>query len=81
MPKVHLRPAFVADPPLPENKAKIDYFDTQLQGFLLEVRSTGTSTFYLRYRDNSGNLKQIKIGTPQTIGVEDARNIAKTMKS
>ncbi|GAB6059438.1 tyrosine-type recombinase/integrase [Desulfonatronum parangueonense] len=81
MPKVHLRPAFVADPPLPKDKAKIDYFDTQLQGFLLEVRSTGTSTFYLRYRDNSGNLKQIKIGTPQTIGVEDARNIAKTMKS
>jgi len=45
MPKVHLRPAFVADPPLPKDKAKVDYFDSQLAGFLLEVRCTGTSTY------------------------------------
>ncbi len=47
MPKVHLRPAFVAKPPLPKDKAKVDYFDSQLSGFLLEVRCTGTSTYYL----------------------------------
>jgi hypothetical protein len=81
MPKVHLRPAFVARPPLPKDKAKVDYFDSRLSGFLLEVRATGSSTFYLRYRDKSGNLKQIKIGTPQTIGVEDARSMARSLKS
>ena len=81
MPKVHLRPAFVANPPLPKDKAKVDYFDSQLAGFLLEVRATGTSTFYLRYRDKSGSIKQIKIRTPQTIGVEDARSMARSLKS
>ena len=48
MPKIHLRPQFVANPPKPKDKAKIDYFDSALPGFLLEVRKTGTATYYLR---------------------------------
>ncbi len=80
MPKVHLRPAFVADPPLPKDKAKIDYFDTQLSGFLLEVRCTGTSTYYLRYRDKIGQIKQFRIGSSKSISLEEARNKAKAMK-
>ena len=73
MPKVNLRPAFVASPPLPKDKAKIDYFDSQLAGFLLEVRCTGTSTYYLRYRDKGGQIKQFRIGSPESISVEESR--------
>ncbi len=62
MPKVLLKPAFVADPPLPKDKAKVDYFDAQISGFLLEVRCTGTSTYYLRYRDTSGQIKRGRMG-------------------
>ncbi|SMP83227.1 protein of unknown function [Desulfonatronum zhilinae] len=81
MPKVHLRPAFVVAPPLPKGKAKIDYFDNQVAGFLLEVRCTGTSTYYLRYRDKASKIRQVKIGSPATIGLEEARSLAKTLKS
>ena len=63
MPKVHLKQSFVENPPLPTNdKPKTDYFGTQVSGFLLEVRSSGKATYYLRYRDNTGQLKQVKLG-------------------
>ena len=82
MPKVNLRPAFVASPPLPKDgKAKVDYFDINLGGFLLEVRSTGTATYYLRYRDKGGQIRQVKLGTPESITLEDARAKAKALKS
>jgi integrase len=81
MPKILLRKQFVNDPPISKDKPKTDYFDTQISGFLLEVRSTGNSTYYLRYKNKSGQLKQIRIGTPQTISVDDARNMARTLKS
>ncbi|TVQ95330.1 MAG: site-specific integrase [Desulfovibrionales bacterium] len=82
MPKVHLRPAFVADPPLlKDGKAKVDYIGMNLGGFLLEVRSTGTATYYLRYRDKGGQIRQVKLGTPESITLEEARTRAKTLKS
>ncbi len=65
---------------MPKDKAKIDYFDTQLSGFLLEVRCTGTSTYYLRYRDKIGQIKQFRIGSSKSISLEEARNKAKAMK-
>ncbi|TVR02772.1 MAG: site-specific integrase [Desulfovibrionales bacterium] len=81
MPKVNLNPAFVASPPLPKDgKAKVDYFDAKFSGFLLEVRSTGTSTYYLRYQDNGGKTKQFRIGSPENMLLEEARNKAKTIK-
>ncbi len=52
MPKIHLTHSFISDPPKTNGKAKIDYFDTDVPGFILEVRSSGKSTFYQRYRDS-----------------------------
>jgi hypothetical protein len=46
MPKVNLRQSFIEKPPIPKDKPKTDYFDTQLTGFLLEVRSSGKCTYY-----------------------------------
>ena len=80
MPKQNLTPKFVSNPPRPTTKQKVDYFDTQLSGFLLEVRSSGKATYYLRYRDKGGQLKQVKIGTPETVGLDDARSKAKALK-
>ncbi|WP_052813114.1 Arm DNA-binding domain-containing protein [Desulfonatronum thioautotrophicum] len=82
MPKVNLKPAFVISPPLPKDgKAKVDYFDMNLGGFLLEVRSTGTATYYLRYRDKGGQIRLVKLGTPESITLEGARTRAKALKS
>jgi hypothetical protein len=38
MPRINLKPNFIANPPKPENKPKINYFDTQLSGFILELK-------------------------------------------
>lgn len=82
MPKIQFKSQFVANPPRPkDNKPKVDYFDTTLPGFLLEVRKTGTATYYLRYRDKNGSIRQIKIGTPETVSLEQARSLAKSLKS
>ncbi|WP_045217019.1 Arm DNA-binding domain-containing protein [Desulfonatronovibrio magnus] len=81
MPKVDLKPHFVQNPTLPTDKAKVDYFDSQIAGFMPEVRSSGRSTHYLRYRDKLGKLKQVKIGTPETMSLDEARSRAKALKS
>ena len=81
MPKIQLKPQFVANPPRPKDKPKVDYFDTQLAGFMLEVRQTGKATYYLRYRDKNGKLRQVRIGAPETMSLDEARSLAKSLKS
>ena len=81
MPKINLKQNFVDSPPLPKEKAKTDYFDQQVTGLLLEVRKSGKATFYLRYRDKYARIKQVRIGKPESINLEDARSRAKALKS
>ncbi len=59
----------------------MDYFDSDVPGFILEVRSTGKSTYYQRYRDKYGRLKQSRIGPADSITLEDARQKAKQIRS
>jgi hypothetical protein len=69
MPRVALTPGFVLNPPsCPEGKLKVDYFDTQLSGFLLEVRSTGKCTYYQRYQDRYGRTRQSRIAKQKGTG-------------
>jgi site-specific recombinase XerD len=82
MPRVTLCPSFVASPPAcPEGKAKVDYFDTQLSGFLLEVRVSGRCTYYQRYRDKFGRVKQARIGPTNVLSLEEARAKARQIRS
>jgi len=46
MPRVHLTQQFTDNPPILKDKPRMDYFDTLIPGFLLEVRSTGKGTYY-----------------------------------
>ena len=62
MPKVHLTQHFADNPPVPKDKPKDDYFDTEVTGFFIEARATGKATYYQRYRDKHGRLKQARIG-------------------
>jgi len=60
MPKILLTRQFADKPPVNRNKPKTDYFDTQIPGFLLEVRSTGKATYYQRYRDKYARIRPKK---------------------
>jgi integrase len=62
------------------NKSVNSYFDTELTGFMLEVRNSGGKTFYYRYRQNN-TLRLHKIGDAAAISVSTARTEAKRIKS
>lgn len=82
MAKVNLTSGFVQNPPAcPVGRVKVDYYDTQLPGFLLEVRATGRCTYYQRYQDKYGRTKQARIGHPNTLTLEEARGKARQIKS
>ncbi len=80
MPKTKLTSQFVASPTLPTSR-KVDYYDTSITGFILEVRSTGLATYYLRYRDQYGDQRQVKIGDTKSISLEQAKQKAKVLRS
>ncbi len=81
MPKVSLDAAFVRTATCPEGKARIDYFDTSIKGFTLEVRISGGKTYYLRYRDDYHRQRQHKIGDAQSISFDKARSAAERLRS
>ena len=81
MPTVSLDAAFVRSATCPEGKSRIDFFDTNIKGFVLEVRTTGGKTYYLRYRDDHGRQRQHKIGDAQSISFDKARSAAERLRS
>ena len=81
MPKVNLDTAFVRYATCPEGKNKIDYYDRSITGFVLEVRVSGGQTYYLRYRDKHGKLRQHKIGDAKDITLDKAKRAAEKLRS
>jgi integrase len=81
MPKILLTQQFSDNPPVNRDKPKTDYFDTQIPGFLLEVRSTGKATYYQRYRDKYARMKQSRIGPADAISLEEARHKARQIRT
>ncbi len=60
MPKLKLDAFNAAAAMCADGKKKTDYYDENITGFVLECRSTGGKTFYLRY-DHNGRQKQVKL--------------------
>ena len=79
MAKAHLTPKFVRAATCPDGKKRIDFFDTDLVGFLLEVRDSGGKTYHIRYRTQRGVLKQIRVGSANILKPEEARKQAQKM--
>ena len=76
MPTINLNAQFVNSVSAPQDKRKVDYYDTQVTGFVLEVRASGGATYYLRYRDSHGKQCQYKIGDYKSIPFERAKQAA-----
>jgi integrase len=63
----------------PTGREKLDLFDRQQIGFLLEVRKSGGKTFYQRYTDRRGRTRQFKIGPADALGLSAARRKGKAI--
>ena len=57
----------------PAGCEKLDLFDTEQRGFLLEVRKSGRKTWYQRYQDARGRQRQFKIGPVGVLSIDQAR--------
>ncbi len=79
MAKIALTSGFVRAAGCPVGRAKVDYFDTNQRGLMLEVRASGGKTFYQRYVDSHGRERQFKIGPADVITLEQARRQARTI--
>jgi integrase len=74
--------ALASNPPaVPDGKDKLRLFDDKLQGFILEVRKSGKSTFYVRYVDARSRQREVKIGRYGDITVDQARKRAQEIKA
>ena len=60
----------------PTGKRKIDFFDAQCKGLLLEIRESGGCTYYLRFTDARGRIRQLKIGDARDLSLAQARQLA-----
>jgi integrase len=79
MPKASLTSRFVRQSVCPAGARRIDFFDEDLPGFMLEIRASGGKTFYQRYRDAYGRERQFKIGAALFLTVSQARRKARAI--
>lgn len=78
MPRARLSAAFVRSAVCPAGLKKVDFFDSEQRGFMLEVRRSGGKTFYQRYTDERGRERQFKIGPADVLSLSMARRKART---
>lgn len=64
-----------------EGRAKTDFYDTSITGFILTVSASGSKVFSLRYRDQYGKQRQHKIGDAKSITFDKARLQAQKLRS
>lgn len=62
-------------------KKKTDYYDEAIKGFVLECRSGGGKTFYLRYQDAHGRQKQHRIAGYGDASFDKIRKEAQRLRS
>lgn len=80
MAKVHLTQSFIKTATCPVGRKKIEFFDTVDRSFSYEVRDKGGGSYYQRYRDQRGRLRQIKIGSECDLSLADARKLAREIR-
>jgi integrase len=81
MPILALDANVVRNTACPAGKSRLDLYDTIIPGFVLEVRASGSKTYFLRYRDTHGKQRQYRIGDSKSISFEQARQAVQTVRA
>lgn len=79
--KIKLDALTVATATCPPGKKKLVLWDTQIPGYVMEVRSSGSATLSLKWTDEHGVQRQHKIGLRGDISADKARKIAQRLRS
>jgi integrase len=80
MPSVALSANLVRTATCPPNKGKLDLFDTNCKGLMLEVRTSGGRTWYLRHTDARGRQRQHRIADARDLSLDSARKQANRLR-
>lgn len=82
MPNQALTSEFLASLPdhVPVSGAT-NFFDSDIRGFLLELRSSGGATYYFRYRNAAGKVRMNNLGRVGVVALADARDKAHKMRT
>ena len=80
MPIIHLTQSMISEL-TSQGKRRIEYCDKDLAGLFLEVRETGQSTWYFRYRDVNSHTQTSKLGRSIDVSLAEARNKAKELRA
>jgi integrase len=81
MPKIKLDHLSVSTAQCQPGKAKTDWYDTTVTGFVFERRSSGGGTYYFRFSDAAGRQAQFKIGGEGDITFASAKKRAVQLRS
>ena len=80
MAKALLTRALVVSATCPAGSAKHDIFDEGCKGLMLEIRPTGYKAYYLRYSDERGKQRQLKLADARDLTLEQARKKAEQFR-
>lgn len=75
MAKLALTQQLVKDAVCPAEKRKLDFFDTDCKGLMLEVSVRGRKTFYLRYQNERGRTRHIRVADARDVTLSQAKVI------
>ena len=81
MPIVTLNAAFCAAAQCDPSKRRVDYYSDAQVGFGLEVRASGSKTYFQRYHDPSGKQRQVTIAAYGEVTFDQARKAAQKIRS
>lgn len=81
MPKAFLDHAFITAAVCPPERVKLDFYDTEIKGYILEVGASGRKTLAYRYKDLSGRQCQYKICNAGDLSASATRKQAEKLRS
>ena len=81
MAQIQLTSQFVKNAACTQGKNKVDFFDIDCKGLLLEVRASGGKTWYMRYLGERGKTHQFKLADEHDVSLPQARKLADKLRN
>lgn len=81
MAKITLTQQFVKTATCPSGRRKVEYYDTSLKSFGVEIRHSGGKTYFTRFRNQKGNDRQFKLGDANILTLAQAKLLASKVQA